>query len=47
MSDVGDTISVANARWSFGGSVPETFDSHVSRSVPQYRQGQRNRSITI
>ena len=39
MSDVGDTISVANARWSFGGSVPETFDSHVGRSVPQYRQG--------
>ena len=39
MSDVGDTISVANARWSFGGSVPETFDSHVDRSVPQYRQG--------
>ena len=39
MSDVGDTISVANARWSFGGSVPENFDSHVSRSVPQYRQG--------
>ena len=39
MTDVGDTISVANARWSFGGSVPETFDSHVGRSVPQYRQG--------
>lgn len=39
MSDVGDTISVANARWSFGGTVPETFDSHVSRSVPQYQQG--------
>ena len=39
MSEVGDTISVANARWSFGGTVPETFDSHVSRSVPQYQQG--------
>ena len=39
MSDVGDTISVGNARWSFGGSVPETFDSHVGRSVPQYQQG--------
>ncbi len=39
MSEVGDTISVANARWSFGGSVPETFDNHVGRSVPQYRQG--------
>lgn len=39
MSEVGDTIAVANARWTFGGSVAETFDSHVSRSVPQYRQG--------
>jgi tRNA (cmo5U34)-methyltransferase len=39
MSDVGDTISVAKARWSFGGSVPDTFDTHVSRSVPQYQQG--------
>ncbi|MDY7020342.1 MAG: methyltransferase [Cyanobacteriota bacterium] len=39
MSDVGDAISIGNARWSFGGNVPETFDSHVSRSVPQYRQG--------
>jgi tRNA (cmo5U34)-methyltransferase len=39
MSEVGDTISVANARWSFGGSVPETFDNHVGRSVPQYQQG--------
>lgn len=39
MSEVGDTISVANARWSFGGSVPETFDNHVGRSVPQYGQG--------
>lgn len=36
---VGDTITVANARWSFGGGVPETFDSHVSRSVPQYHRG--------
>lgn len=39
MFNVGDTISVTNARWSFGGDVPQTFDNHVSRSVPQYRQG--------
>lgn len=39
MPDVGDTISVTNARWSFGGSVPQTFDQHVGRSVPQYQEG--------
>lgn len=37
--NVGDAISVKNARWSFGGDVPQTFDQHVSRSVPQYKQG--------
>lgn len=37
--NVGDAISVKNARWSFGGNVPQTFDQHVSRSVPQYEQG--------
>lgn len=41
MFNVGDTISVTNARWSFGGEVPQTFDKHVSRSVPQYRQGHK------
>lgn len=38
-SAVCDAISVSNARWSFGGSVAQTFDQHVSRSVPQYQQG--------
>ncbi|MGV2829326.1 methyltransferase domain-containing protein [Myxosarcina sp. GI1(2024)] len=39
--NVGDAISVKNARWSFGGNVPQTFDQHVSRSVPQYEQGHK------
>jgi tRNA (cmo5U34)-methyltransferase len=36
---VGDKISAANANWSFGGNVSDTFDEHVSRSVPLYREG--------
>ena len=41
MSDTGtgDSISAENARWTFGGDVAKTFDSHVSKSVPLYRQG--------
>ncbi len=39
MSQVGDTIAVANARWSFSNNVAKTFDRHVGRSVPQYQQG--------
>ena len=39
MSQVGDTIAVGNARWSFGNRVAQTFDQHVGRSVPQYQQG--------
>lgn len=36
---VGDKIQAPNAGWSFGADVPETFVSHVSRSVPLYEQG--------
>jgi tRNA (cmo5U34)-methyltransferase len=39
MSVVGDEIAAANARWTFGGKVSESFDSHVARSVPLYREG--------
>ena len=38
MTSVGDGISVDSSRWSFGGSVAGTFDSHVSRSVPLYHE---------
>ena len=34
---VGDSIEAGNARWTFGGGVPEHFDEHVVRSVPYYR----------
>ena len=36
---VGDSITASNARWTFGGDVPEHFDEHVSRSVPLYQEG--------
>ena len=39
MSNVGDEISAPNAGWNFGGDVPKTFDSHVRRSVPLYKEG--------
>jgi tRNA (cmo5U34)-methyltransferase len=36
---VGDSLSAGNAGWTFGGSVADTFDSHVRRSVPLYEEG--------
>jgi len=36
---VGDTISAGNGRWTFGGSVSDTFDAHVAKSVPLYDTG--------
>lgn len=36
--DFGDGIQ-GNASWTFEGKVADTFDSHVSKSVPFYREG--------
>ncbi len=36
MSD-SNHIQADNARWSFGGDVPERFEAHIERSVPGYR----------
>jgi tRNA (cmo5U34)-methyltransferase len=36
---VGDNITAINAGWNFSGAVADTFDDHVSRSVPLYREG--------
>jgi len=36
---VGDNILAENASWTFAGEVAETFDSHVSKSVPFYHEG--------
>ena len=39
MSGVGDNIKAKRASWTFGGNVAETFDDHVSKSVPLYYEG--------
>ncbi|MCQ8186312.1 methyltransferase domain-containing protein [Parvularcula maris] len=36
---VDEHIAAKNARWSFGGSVPTHFESHIEKSVPGYRHG--------
>lgn len=36
---VGHQIDAGNARWSFGGNVADSFESHIERSVPGYREG--------
>ncbi len=39
MGTVGDGITAQNAGWSFSGAVADTFDDHVSKSVPLYNEG--------
>lgn len=39
MSNVGDSISAGNASWTFSGDVVNTFEDHVSKSVPFYNEG--------
>lgn len=39
MTSVGDGISAESARWHFGGAVADSFDGHVSKSVPMYNEG--------
>ena len=39
MSNVGDNIKADRGNWSFGGEVANTFDDHVSKSVPLYFEG--------
>jgi len=39
MKSVGDNISAEKASWTFGGDVANSFDDHVSKSVPLYKEG--------
>ena len=39
MKSVGDNISAEKANWTFGGDVANSFDDHVSKSVPLYEEG--------
>ena len=38
MSEVGDSISVNNANWSFDGDIVKNFESHIDRSFPLYKR---------
>jgi tRNA (cmo5U34)-methyltransferase len=37
----GDGIHATRAGWTFGGEIPQHFDRHVARSVPNYEVGHR------
>jgi len=39
MNNVGDGLSADRGNWTFSGSVADSFDEHVSKSVPLYREG--------
>ena len=39
MNKVGNNIKAENANWKFSGETVETFDDHVSKSVPLYSEG--------
>ncbi len=39
MSNVGDGLNAERANWKFSGDVAESFDEHVSKSVPLYNEG--------
>ena len=39
MTDVGDGLSAERGNWTFSGSVADSFDEHVSKSVPLYHEG--------
>lgn len=40
MTNAGDNIKTENANWRFDGETAKSFDDHVSKSVPFYREGQ-------
>lgn len=39
MTNVGDGLSADKGNWKFNGSVVDSFDDHVSKSVPLYNEG--------
>jgi tRNA (cmo5U34)-methyltransferase len=41
LGKVGDNITAVNAGWTFSGAVADTFDDHVSKSVPLYAEGHK------
>lgn len=39
MTNVGDGLTADRGNWKFSGAVADSFDDHVSKSVPLYREG--------
>ena len=39
MMEVGDAIRAAQAHWTFGGDVPQAFETHAAKSIPYYADG--------
>lgn len=39
-SETGDGIAAENASWKFSGKTVDHFDSHITKSVPFYEEGQ-------
>ena len=39
MSNVGDGLIAERGNWTFSGDVADSFDEHVSKSVPLYHEG--------
>lgn len=39
MTNVGDGLTADRGNWKFSGQVVDSFDDHVSKSVPLYREG--------
>lgn len=37
--NVGQNITAGNGNWTFGGNVADSFEDHIERSVPYYREG--------
>ena len=38
-SSAGDGLVVARGAWHFDDAVPEVFDTHIAKSIPEYRAG--------
>ena len=37
--EVGDAIRASQSRWTFGGDVPQAFETHAAKSIPFYADG--------
>ena len=38
-NSAGDKLNISEGKWTFGGKTPKTFDHHILKSVPHYKDG--------